>query len=242
VVATTGADVIFFPHSPLNVQIAARLASRVGAILATDCIAVSIADGELRGAVRPVYGSKVLATFAGGYPMVLTVRSGRHVSQPRAPKKSPPAVREVGLAGRAVRARLLERRFLGGDEGANLHSARIVVGVGRGVGGPEGVALVREQARRIDAAVAASKAVVDAGWAPATWMVGQTGKKISPQLYIAVGISGAIQHMAGVSGARSVVAINTDADAPIMGNSDLGLVGDWREVLPRFISALASVL
>lgn len=234
-----GASLIFLPHSVTNVQIAARLAYRFNAGLVTDCLSVKIAGGELAGMVRPVYGSKVLANFTGEYPVVVTLRGGRQAVLMPPEKNSPPVVKRITRPAVEEKVRLIEKRFLSGEGEVNLAGARVVIGIGRGVGGPDGVELVKDQARKIGAAIGVSKAVVDAGWASTASLIGLSGKKINPQIYIAVGISGSIQHMTGVSGARAVVAINTDREAPIMENCDLALVGEYGKILPELVSRLA---
>jgi electron transfer flavoprotein alpha subunit len=143
-----------------------------------------------------------------------------------------------------------EPEFLDGDlivqaaesaerrSGVSLASARVVVGGGRGVGGPEGFAVLEELAGMLGAAVGVSRVVTSEGWRPHRQQVGQTGTKITPELYLACGISGAIQHMAGCQGAKTIVAINTDVGAPIVAKADYAVIGDLHEVLPALIAAL----
>ena len=128
------------------------------------------------------------------------------------------------------------------QEGIKLEDASIVVAGGRGLGGPEPFKDLEELARVLGAGVGASRAAVDSGWVPPAWQIGLTGKAITPDLYITVGISGASQHMAGCSGAKVIVAINKDADANIFKESRYGVVGDWNKVLPAFTEALRDLV
>ncbi len=137
---------------------------------------------------------------------------------------------DAGALPTRVREVLREQAELG------LEEAQIVIGGGRGLGGPEGFNLLAELARQLGGAVGASRPPTDAGWVPVNWQIGQTGKTIRPALYIAVGISGATQHVAGVTGSRTIVAINRDPEAPIFSIAHLGIVGDYREVIPALIA------
>lgn len=232
-------SLVFLPHSVTNAQIAARLAFRLDAGLVTDCVSIKVLNGETIDFVRPVYGGKVMAHFTGTFPIVATFRSSRHPFEEILEENPHALEKEIIVPETKEKVRLIEKKYLCAEGEVNLLEAEIVVGIGRGVGGPDGVQFVKEQAKRIGAAIGVSKAVVDAGWASPSSLIGLSGKKVNPKLYIAVGISGSIQHMTGVSGARTVVAINVDPEAPIMENCDVGLVVDYRKVLPDFISKLA---
>lgn len=234
-------SLVFFPHSITNAQIAARLAFRLGAGLVTDCVSIEVSNGETINFVRQVYGGKVMAYFTGTFPIVATFRGSRRPFEGIMEKNPHALKKEIIVPETKEKVRLVEKKYLCEEGEVNLLEAKIVVGIGRGVGGPDGVQFVKEQAKRIGAATGVSKAVVDAGWALPPSLIGLSGKKVNPKLYIAVGISGSIQHMTGVSGARTVVAINVDPEAPIMENCDVGLVADYRKVLPDFISKLAKL-
>jgi len=196
-----------------------------------DVTAVNVEGGQIT-ATRPVYAGKLLATVAAARrPVLISLR-------PRAfPKPEPDAARTgttepvaAALAEDAIGTKVLEYVTEAGR--VSLADARIIVSGGRGVGGPDGFGPVRDLAAALGAAVGASRAAVDAGWIPYAHQVGQTGKTVAPDLYIAVGISGAIQHQAGMRSAKTIVAINKDADAPIFKLARYGIAGDLFAILP----------
>lgn len=230
--------VVLFPASALGKDLAPRVAARLDRPLATEATALEVADGRLV-ITRPVYAGKVVARVAiQGDPQLVSLRPNVFTPAERSaagqlePIEPPAPDQGTGVRVREVVA----------AEGARLDvsEAPIVISGGRGLRGPEhwGVLEQLRDALGSNAALGASRAVVDAGWRPHGEQVGQTGKTVSPQLYFAVGISGAIQHLAGMRTARVIVAINKDPDAPIFKIADYGIVGDAFEVVPTLADAI----
>ncbi len=211
-------------------DLAAWVAADLDAGLVADGVAIEI-DGDTVKLTRPVYAGKLLSTaFVTDGLQVMTLRS-RAFPQAESTGATgtaewvSPAVAEDDIPTKVV-------GFAGKEGGVSLTDASIIVSGGRGVAGPEGFAPVRELAEVLGAAVGASRAAVDAGWIPYEHQVGQTGKNVSPDLYIASGISGAIQHQAGMRSSKIIVAVNKDPDAPIFKLAHYGIVGDLFKVLP----------
>lgn len=222
---------------------APRLAWRLGAGLVTECTGWEAGpDGRLHFQ-RPVYGGKAVATIASRCPIQMAVVQPGSFAAPEFAPGRQGTVRRLEVAAVPAESwpRVLER-VAEAAAGPGLENASIVIAGGRGLGGAENFTLLKELADVLGAAVGASRAAVDEGWAPSSWQIGQTGKAVRPDLYVAVGISGASQHMAGVAGAKTIVAINTDKDAPIFASARLGVVGDYRQVLPALIAALRELL
>jgi electron transfer flavoprotein alpha subunit len=219
--AATGRDVI------------PRLAAKLDLMPVTDIVAIESADTF----TRPVYAGNALETVVSRQTkQLLTIRASAFRPAPAGQGGSaaiePVAVPTVARATEIVAAHRTE-----GDT-PDLATARIVVGGGIAVGSPEGFKLIEGLAHRLGAAVGATRAAVDAGYAPNDWQVGQTGKVIAPDLYIAFGISGALQHLAGIQGAKKIVAVNTDPEAPLMKLADVALVGDLFTVIPALEAEL----
>lgn len=232
--------VFLLPATAMGKDVAPRVAAICNAGLATDCTALSVEDGRLV-ARRPVYAGKAIATvrWAEGSIQMASLRPNVFPAETRegsgAPAVTPFAVDD--LEGK-IRARVKEVTG-GGGETKDITEADVIVAGGRGLKGAEHFTLLEALAEQLDAAVGASRAVVDTGWIDHQQQVGQTGKTVSPQLYIACGISGAIQHLAGMSSAKCIVAINKDPEAPIFKVADYGIVGDLFEVLPAFTEEVA---
>ena len=230
------ADVVLFPHTLLSRELAPRVAFRLGTAAVTDCTALGRADGQLV-LTKPIYGGNALADYAvESRPVVATLR-------PRAfpaaePGGATPEVIDVAVPAASPRAVVVDTVQAAPSAGPTLKDARVVVSGGRGLGGPENWNYVEELAAALGAAVGASRAVTDAGWVPPSLQVGLTGTTVSPDLYVAVGISGAVQHMAGCGGSRNLVAINRDPDANIFRHARWGIVGDYKEVLPALTARI----
>ncbi len=242
-VAATGPTVVLLGHTPIGRDLGPRAAFRLGAGLVTDCLAFAVEGGELR-ATKPVYGGKVLGTVAweGEGPRLATLRP--KAVDPAAPQPGrgagvvaldPPS--DLGARG----TRVLERRRAP-VEGPRIEEAPVVVTGGRGMGSEENFKHLEDLAALLGGAVGGSRAATDAGWTTSAQQVGLTGKVVKPRLYIAVAVSGAMQHMAGCQGAKTIVAINTDARAPIFQHAHFGVVGDWAKVLPAFTAKCRELL
>ncbi len=211
-----------------------RIAAVLGVALASDVVEVTMVDGALQ-ALRPIYAGKALARVrVSTTPMMATLRSN---SYPAASGGEGPPFETIDPGVVEGAARVVATEYSAGER-PDVAEADIIVSGGRGMGGPEHFHLLETLADTLGAAVGASRAVVDAGWRPHGDQVGQTGKTVSPSLYIACGISGAVQHLAGMKTAKVIVAINKDAEAPIFGVADFGIVGDVFEVVPALSEAI----
>jgi electron transfer flavoprotein alpha subunit len=226
---------ILFPATVEGKDVAAWVAAALDTGLATDCIAIEAKDGSFL-ARRPVYAGKAILTVKPTkLPFVASLRPNVFAVSAR---NGGGAAEKVAFEGTGA-GRVRTTEHIAAAEGKiELAEASIVVSGGRGLKGPENFSLIEELARELGAAVGASRAVVDAGWRPHEEQVGQTGKTVAPQLYFACGISGAIQHLAGMSTSRTIVAINNDESAPIFNVATYGLVGDALEVLPALTAAI----
>ena len=214
-------------------DLAARLAARLEVGMAQDCTAFSIEDGNLV-AIRPIYAGKAYAkaTYAGGTPQIATARPNvMALNEPDTSKSAEIIDASVSLDDGALKTKVVE--VIRDESGkVDLTEADKIVSGGRGLKGPEGFKVLEDLAEVLGASVGASRSAVDAGWREHVDQVGQTGKVVSPNLYIACGISGAIQHLAGMSTSKVIVAINKDPDAPIFQKSDYGVVDDLFKVVP----------
>lgn len=241
-------DIVLFGATPLGRSLAPRIASTLLAGLTADCTDLRIDDFEDRIAkrsfkdrlmqIRPAFGGNIIATIATGWdgPQMVTVREGVMRLTPPEPRRTGAVTRvAVELEDADTVVRVIERAKE--EKSVDLKGARIIVAGGYGVGTKENFRLIRELAETIGGEVGASRAAVDAGWIDHDHQVGQTGVTVRPKLYIACGISGSVQHRAGMSGSAKIIAINTDASAPIFSIAHYGIVGDLGEVIPKMIRA-----
>ncbi|WP_371381578.1 FAD-binding protein [Sporomusa aerivorans] len=216
-----------------------RVACRVGTGLTADCTNLGIdEESGLVAWTRPAFGGNIMATILcpNHRPQMGTVRPNVFKRPEPNTTRSGEVIRVASkVKAEDIRTRLIELLTIGETAACNLDEAQFIVAGGRGMGKPENFALIEELANVLGGAVGASRAAVDAGWKPAIHQVGQTGKTVAPKVYIACGISGAIQHLAGMSTSDIIIAINKDADAPIFKFADFGIVGDVLEILPVLI-------
>jgi electron transfer flavoprotein alpha subunit len=231
VVAASGAENVLFGASVLAADVAAGLAARLDAGLNWDVTDLSLEGGELV-ATRPALGDAAIVQAGWtSTPRLALVRSGSFD-----PVETGGTATLVPVSATfedfSTHATLVER-LQEAASGPSIEEAEVIVAGGRGLGAPEGFGLCEDLAGALGGAVAATRAVVDAGWYPYSAQVGQTGKTVSPKLYVALGISGAIQHKVGMQGAGTIVAINKDPNAPIFDFADLGVVGDLHAIAPR---------
>ena len=230
-VAEHGFDAVLFAQSVLAADVASALAARLDAGLNWDLVDVARQDGSLVGK-RPALADTVYVDVGWtGEPGLALFRSGSFDASATGGEAEVVEF-AVDFEDFSLAATMLEQAHEE-SEGPSIEDADVVVAGGRGLGGPENFSLVEDLARALGGAVAATRAVVDAGWYPYQTQVGQTGKTVSPKLYIACGISGAIQHKVGMQSSNVIVAINKDPNAPIFEYSDLGVVGDVHEIVPK---------
>jgi electron transfer flavoprotein alpha subunit len=236
--AAHAADAVVAPATDHGSEVMAHLGATTGLPVAANCVSASRDGPGSWRLVRQRWAGSVLEDAVLDAPVaLLTVAADTAQSVAEVPVGEVVVTTftpELTAADLLVQARESDAA----DQGASLATARVVVGGGRGVGGPEGFATLEELADLLSGVVGVSRVVTSAGWRPHRQQVGQTGTKIAPELYLACGISGAIQHMAGCQGARCLIVVNTDPDAPIVSRADYALVGDLHEVLPALISAI----
>lgn len=231
-----GHDYALFGGGLLGFEIGAGLAARLNAGVTMEVTQVNVADGKLT-AERPIHGDSSISTSSYKDRGIIIGRL--NAFETAAPGDATAEVEDVTveLSEASTRLKMVTRGEQRGED-IDIEGANILVAGGRGLGKPEGFELCEALADALGGAVAATRAVVDAGWYPYSTQIGQTGKTVSPKLYLAAGISGAIQHKVGFQSSENIVAINKDSNAPIFEYSDLGIVGDLNKILPKLTEAV----
>jgi len=231
---------VLLTHTYQTREFAPRLAARLRRALVTDCVAMKTREERL-AFVRPMFQGKFVADVVptGPSPHFASFQNGVFRQDALRRGDSPAEIREFPVEIDAATIRqTAEAPFQEAKQAVDLTQAERIVAVGRGIKSQEHIAMAQKLAAALGAEVAASRPICDSGWLPMDRQVGSSGQTVSPKLYLALGISGAIQHLVGMKGARTIVAVNKDADAPIFEVADLGIVGDLFEVVPALISAL----
>lgn len=231
-------DLLLFGVAFTDRDVAGRLSARLDRPVLANAVDIAVGDGAVKVVNEILGGSTLVDTaYKGPTPWIALVRSKSFAAEPGtalAPEVIPVALPDVGHAGEAA---VLERHAEV-SEGPDLEKAAVVVTAGRGVGGGEKMGALNELAALLGAAVGGTRAVVDAGWLPYSSQVGQTGKTVRPSVYLAAGVSGAMQHLVGMKDSGTIIAVNKDEEAPIFRVADLGIVGDLHKVLPKLVEEL----
>jgi electron transfer flavoprotein alpha subunit len=228
-------------HGNTMRELTPRLSYRLGLGLVTDCTAARVEGGQVVYR-KPVYGGSAIAEYASATnePTMATMRM--RVTSPAEPGPTSAPIEQRAATAVAVRVRLVETAQAPASAGPRLKDAKTVVSGGRGVGGPDNWHHIESLAGALGAAVGATRAVTDAGWVAPSMQVGLTGITITPDLYVTVAVSGAVQHIAGCSGSRNIVAINKDPDANIFKHARFGIVGDYQQIVPALTARVRELL
>src|SRR5690606_5166454 len=238
--AGNGPDALLLATSYDGRDVAARLSVKIDAPVITNVVDLVERDGAIAGLEQIFGGStNVYTKFTSDKPNIFLVRPKSFAAEPSgggAAAVEELTVPDLGATGAAT----VTNRFVEEKTGPSLDDAAVVVAGGRGLGDKDNFSLVEELAKLLNGAPGASRAIVDAGWVPYSYQIGQTGKVVKPTVYIAAGISGATQHLVGMKGSKNIIAINKDPEAPIFSVADLGIVGDVHKVMPKLIEALRS--
>ncbi len=233
-------DLVLWPHTYQTRDYAPKLAARLGGLLIPDCVGSKTRDGA-RVLVRPMFQGKFVADVLpeGPPPHFASMQIGACRADAAARGAAPAAIRtiDVDVDAGAIRQKP-EEPFKEAKQAVDLTQAECIVAVGRGIKSEEHLPVAQELAKALDAELAASRPICDSGWLPMDRQIGSSGQTVAPKLYVALGISGAIQHLVGMKGAKTIVAINKDADAPIFEVADYGIVGDLFEIVPALTAAL----
>lgn len=237
-------QILIMGQTAIGRDLAPRLAFRLNTAASLGCLELAIdPQSKLMLQTKPVYGGNAQAVFVcSSYPQVATVRAKAMTPlEPDGSRKGEIITIDAGLDPSAMRTKLIEK-VTEKVEGIRLEDAEVIVSGGRGIGGNEGFKQLEELARLLKGAVGASRPPCDNEWVPAGAQIGLTGKIVTPDLYIAVALSGSSQHMSGCSGSKTIVAINKDAEANIFREARFGVVGDWKKVIPAFTNKLKELL
>ncbi len=237
-------QILLLGQTNVGRDLAPRLACRLETAVSMDCVELTIdPDSKLMLQTKPVYGGNARAIFTSeSYPQMATARAKTMTPLERDDSRKGEVVTiDAGLDPSAIKTKVLET-VVEEVEGIKLEDADVIVTGGRGIGGPEGFKDLEELAKLLKAAVGASRPPCDNGWVPDTMQVGLTGKIVSPDLYIAVALSGSSQHLAGCSGSKNIVAVNKDPEANIFKEASFGVVGDWKKVIPALTEKVKELL
>lgn len=240
VAAGDGPDAVLFATTYDGRDIAARLSVKLDRTVITNVVDIEI-DGDALVGTEQIFGgaTEIKTKFTGEGPFIVVVRPKSFAPAPSGGGAAEVEELEPGDLNNSAGA-VVVKRHVAESEGPRLDEAAIVVSGGRGLGAAEKYAMVEDLAKALKGAAGASRAIVDSGWVPYAYQVGQTGKVVKPDVYIACGISGATQHLVGMKGSKNIIAINKDPEAPIFGIADLGIVGDVHNVVPKLLEALAA--
>ncbi|MHA1401476.1 MAG: FAD-binding protein [Candidatus Heimdallarchaeaceae archaeon] len=240
IIAANKPSIVLYGATPNGRDLAPRIAARLGLGLTADCTGLDIDDEGQLVQTRPAFGGNIMASIVSPFtrPQMSTVRPNVF-KKPKADetKKGELERVEVILKRSTIRTKILEE-IVSQEETVNIEEANILVSVGRGIGSKENINLARELAEELNGTLSGSRALVDLGWLPHPRQVGQSGKTVSPNLYIALGISGAVQHLVGMKSSDTIIAINSDPEAPIFKVANLGIVGDILKIIPELIKQL----
>ena len=240
VIAAEKPSIVLYGATPNGRDLAPRIAARLALGLTADCTGLDINASNQLVQTRPAFGGNIMASILSPYtrPQMSSVRPNVFTKpEPNTALSGTVEKVDVNLRPMSIRTKIVEE-IISQDEGISIEEAQMLVSAGRGIGTKENLGLVYEMAEELNATVSGSRALVDLGWLPHPQQVGQSGKTVAPTLYFALGISGAIQHLVGMTSSDTVIALNKDPEAPIFKVADFGIVGDIFEVVPEFIKLL----
>jgi len=235
-------SILFYGATVNGRDLAPRIAARLGLGLTADCTAFSINKEKQLVQTRPAFGGNIMASILSPYtrPQMATARPNNFPKPPKNTSRTGNLKKfDVKIEKQTIRTKIIEESIFKSDT-INIEEADILVSVGRGIGSEDNLELARELATELGGTMSSSRALVELGWTPHLIQVGQSGRTVGPKLYIALGISGAIQHLVGMQSSDTIIAINSDPDAPIFKVADLGIIGDIHEIIPQFLKKLRS--